>query len=88
MAHRQICATLYRGRDKEKVWVRYYNWMDTAMPRALALALHTGQDGDVVEFHSTELGFQIGVLKVQANNRVKLEYSPLVHSSPTLLRLL
>lgn len=85
---RAISATLYRGRSKEKVWTRYYNWMDTAMPRAVALAIQTGVEGDVVEFASTELGFQIGVLHVRANNRVQLEYSPLVHSSPTLLRLL
>jgi hypothetical protein len=85
---RSITATLYRGRSKEKVWTRYYNWMDTAMPRAVALAIQTGTDGDVVEFASTELGFQIGVLHVRSNNRVELEYSPLVRSSPALLRLI
>lgn len=84
---RAISATLYRGKKKEKVWTRYYNWMDTAMPRAVALTLHTGQEGDVVEFASQDLGFQIGVLHVRAHNRVELEYSPLVHSSPSLLRL-
>lgn len=85
---RAISATLYRGRNKEKVWTRWYNWMDTAMPRAVALTLQTGVEGDVVEFASTELGFQIGVLHVRSKNRVELEYSPLVSHSPTLLRLL
>lgn len=85
---RAISATLYRGKKKEKVWTRYYSWMDTAMPRAVQLAIQTGSEGDVVEFASTELGFQIGVLHVRAHNRVELEYSPLVRSSPTLLRLI
>lgn len=85
---RAIAATLYRGKKKEKVWVRYYSWMDTAMPRAVQLTLQTGQEGDVVEFHSQELGFQIGVLHVRAKNRVELEYSELVKHSPSLMRLL
>lgn len=85
---RAISATLYRGKKKEKVWTRYYNWMDTAMPRAVQLAIQTGNDGDVVEFASQELGFQIGVLHVLSKNRVELEYSPLVRSSPSLLRLM
>lgn len=85
---RAISATLYRGKKKEKVWTRYYSWMDTAMPRAVALAMQTGSEGDVVEFASQELGFQIGVLHVRSHNRVELEYSPLVYSSPSLLRLL
>ena len=84
---RPISATLYRGKKKEKVWVRYYSWMDTAMPRAVQLALQTGHEGDVVEFASTELGFQIGVLHVLPNNRVELEYSPLVRHSPSLMKL-
>lgn len=85
---RAISATLYRGKKKEKVWTRYYNWMDTAMPRALQLTLQTGQEGDVVEFASTERGFQIGVLHVRPRNRVELEYSELVKSSPALMKLL
>jgi hypothetical protein len=84
---RAISATLYRGKKKEKVWTRYYNWMDTAMPRAVQLAIQTGNDGDVVEFASQDLGFQIGVLHVRSKNRVELEYSDLVHNSPSLLRL-
>lgn len=85
---RRISATLYRGKKQEKVWVRYYNWMDTAMPRAVALTLHTGEEGDVVEFASTELGFQIGTLHLFSKNRIELEYSPLVAHSPGLLKLL
>lgn len=84
---RSISATLYRGKKKERVWTRFYSYMDTAMPRAVQLAIQTGGDGDVVEFASTELGFQIGVLHVRSRNRVELEYSDLVHNSPSLLRL-
>lgn len=85
---RRICATLYRGKKQEKIWVRYYQWMDTAMPRALQLALCYGAPGDVVEFHSTEIGFQIGTINVLPKNKVELNYSPLVKSSDNLLKLL
>lgn len=88
MSQRRIVATLLRGKKQEVVWVRYYNWMDTAMPRALQLALCYGSPGDVVEFASTELGFQIGILRIQPKQRVELEYSPLVKHNATLLKLL
>ena len=84
---RKIMASLFRGKKKEKVWTRYYAWMDTAMPRAVALALQTGQVRDVVEFSSVELGFQIGILHVCPKNKFELSYSPLVRNSPSLLKL-
>lgn len=80
-------ASLFRGKKKEKVWTRYYAWMDTAMPRAVALAMQTGEVGDVVEFSSIELGFQIGTLHVCPKNKIELTYPPLVKSSPSLLKL-
>ena len=80
-------ASLFRGKKKEKVWTRYYAWMDTAMPRAVALALNTGEVGDVVEFSSVELGFQIGTLHVCPKNKFELSYSSLVRNSPSLLKL-
>lgn len=86
--NRKIMASLFRGKKKEKVWTRYYNWMDTAMPRAVALALQTGEVGDVVEFSSVELGFQIGTLEVCPKNKMQLEYSPLAKASPSLMKLI
>lgn len=80
-------ASLFRGKKKEKVWTRYYAWMDTTMPRAVALALQSGEVGDVIEFSSVELGFQIGMLHVCPKNKVELTYSPLVKSSPSLMKL-
>ena len=85
--NRKIMASLFRGKKKEKVWTRYYAWMDTAMPRAVALALQTGEVGDVVEFSSVELGFQIGILHDCPKNKFELSYSPLVRNSPSLLKL-
>lgn len=84
---RKIIACLYRGKKKELVWTRYYSWMDTAMPRAVQLAMQTGTTGDVVEFASTELGFQIGILRLMPKNKVELEISPLVKNSPSLMKL-
>ena len=43
---RRIMACLYQGKNKKPVWTRYYNWMDTAMPRAVQLALCSGYPGD------------------------------------------
>jgi hypothetical protein len=88
MANRRIIATLYRGKKQQKIWVRYYNWMDTAMPRAVQLALCYGVPGDVVEFASVELGFQIGTLTLLPKQKVELTYSPLVQNSASLLKLL
>lgn len=88
MTQRRIVATLLRGKKQEVIWVRYYNWMDTAMPRAVQLALCYGAPGDIVEFASTELGFQIGTLRILPKQRFELEYSPLVQSSTSLLKLL
>ncbi|MNT95800.1 hypothetical protein D3C72_2377520 [compost metagenome] len=58
------------------------------MPRALQLALCYGQAGDVVEFASVELGFQIGTLTLLPKQKVELIYSPLVQNSASLLKLL
>lgn len=96
MSTRRIKATLWRkteaGPDdttrRKPVWTRYYAWMDTAVPRATVLALYDGQKGDVVEFESTELGFILGHLKVTGSSRIELTYSPLVKSSPSLLKLM
>lgn len=85
---RRIVATMFRGLSKEKVWVRYYNYFDTAMPRAVQLAISYGAEGDVVEFASTELGFQLGTLRVRKGGRVNLEMSPLVKASANLLKLM
>ncbi len=86
--NRKIMASLFRGKKKEKVWTRYYSWMDTAMPRAIQLALRTGEVGDVVEFSSVELGFQIGTLEVCPKNKMRLEYSPSAKASPSLMKLM
>lgn len=85
--HRKIVATMFRGKQKEKVWVRYYNWMDTAVPRAIQLAMRTGETGDIIEFASVELGFQVGILRLLPKNRTELEISPLVKHSPALMKL-
>lgn len=91
---RRIQATLWRATapgastPREQVWTRHYAWIDTAVPRAMALALREGQAGDVVVFHSTELGFEVASLNVLAGHRVELHYSALCRSSPSLMRLM
>lgn len=84
---RRIVTTLYRGHDKRVVRVRYYNWMDTAVPRVVQLALHDGESGDVVEFVSAEFGFQLGIMHQLPKGKFDLIMSDLVKNSPSLLKL-
>lgn len=84
----RVIATMMRGREKEVLWVRRYAYFDTAMPRAVQLALTYGVEGDIVEFSSTEYGFQLGILRVGRGNRYEMEMNPLVKASPTLLKLM
>lgn len=94
MSRRRVTATLMRktgpGVDHTRVpvWTRHYAYFDTAMPRAVQLALSQGVEGDIVEFTSSELGFQMGVLRVKAGGKFDVEMSPLVKASPTLLKLM
>jgi hypothetical protein len=85
---RKIMASLYRGKQKAHIWTRYYSYFDTAMPRAVQLALTYGEPGDIVEFSSTELGFQLGTLKVLPRSQYEVKMSPLVKASPSLLKLM
>lgn len=89
---RKIVATLMRstgpGLRRTPIWTRYYSYFDTAMPRAVQLALTYGQEGDVVEFASNEHGFQLGTLHVLSKGRFDLKMSSLVKASPTLLKLM
>lgn len=89
---RRITATLLRStgpkRDREVVWVRRFAWMDTAVPRTVQLALYASVPGDIVEFASVELGFQIGIMHIGPKNEIDIEYSPLVRSSQGLMKLM
>lgn len=85
---RRVVATMYRGKSKEVILVRYFAYFDTAMPRLMQLSINYGNEGDFVEFHSPELGFQIGILRIKKNNQFEMEMSPLVKSSKSLLKLL
>lgn len=88
----RVTATFLRstgpGREMQRLWTRRYAYFDTAMPRAVQLALSQGVEGDIVEFTSSELGFQMGVLRVKAGGKFDVEMSPLVKASPTLLKLM
>lgn len=100
MSNRRVTATMYRrnkpGRDTlddrsapyDVVWVRHYSYFDTAMPRAVQLAMTYGQSGDVVEFHSSEFGFLLGKLHVEAGRRQRMEMSELAEASPSLMKLM
>lgn len=88
----QIQATLLRStgpkQPREPIWTRHYAWMDTAMPRIVQLVMRDSQPSDVVEFIGKEQGFQIGVLFVNKGNQLSMEWSPLVKTSPGLMKLL
>jgi hypothetical protein len=85
---RRVVATMYRGKSKDVIMVRYYSYFDTAMPRILQLALSYCNEGDFVQFTSAEFGFELGTLHVRKGNRFDVEMSHLVKNSPTLLKLM
>lgn len=85
---RRVIATMIRGLSKEVVWVRRYSYFDTAMPRALQLAMSYATEGDIIEFASIEFGYQLGILRIKKSGKFEVEMSPLVKASPSLLKLM
>ena len=87
-ARRRVVATMTRGKSKEIIMTRHYSYFDTAMPRMLQLAISYCNEGDFIEFASTEFGYQLGILHIRKSGRFDMEMSPLVKASPTLLKLM
>lgn len=85
---RRVVATMTRGKSKEVIMVRYYNYFDTAMPRMLQMAISYCNEGDFVEFASVEFGHQLGVLHIRRGGKFEMEMSSLVKASPSLLKLM
>lgn len=85
---RRVVATMTRGKSKEVIMVRHFSYFDTAMPRMLQLAISYCNEGDFIEFASTEIGHQLGVLYIRKGGRFEMEMSSLVKSSPSLLKLM
>lgn len=86
--NRRVVATMMRGKSKEVIMSRKYSYLDTAMPRMLQLAMTYCNEGDIVEFASIELGFQLGVLRVGARGQFHMEMSELAKHSPSLIKLM
>jgi nitroimidazol reductase NimA-like FMN-containing flavoprotein (pyridoxamine 5'-phosphate oxidase superfamily) len=84
---RRVVATMMKGQSKEVIMKRYYAYFDTAVPRMVQLALNYANEGDFVTFHSAEVGFEIGTLRVLPKNQFEIEMHAVVKSSPTLLKL-
>ena len=85
---RRVVAKMMRGRSKDVIMVRHYNYFDTAMPRMLQLAINYCNEGDFIEFSSVELGFQLGILHIRAGGRFDMKMNPIVKDSPALLKLM
>lgn len=85
---RRVVATMTRGKSRDVIMVRHFSYFDTAMPRMLQLAISYCNEGDFIEFASTEIGHQLGVLHIRKGGRFEMEMSPLVKSSPSLLKLM
>lgn len=85
---RRVVATMFRAKSKDIIMVRHYNYFDTAMPRMLQLAISYCNEGDFIEFVSSEFGHQLGILHIRKGGRFEMEMSSLVKSSPSLLKLM
>jgi hypothetical protein len=65
---RKIVATLYRGRAKKQIWVRYYKHLKSAAPRAIAIAIErNARPGDVIQFTHILTGFVYGEAKIKVD---------------------
>lgn len=84
---RRVAVTVYRGKSHEVIWRRQYSYFDTAMARTVQLLLTYGQTGDFAVLHSTEVGFDLGTVKMTHAGRYGVTMSPLVKSSPALMKL-
>lgn len=88
VSKRRVIATMTRGTSKEVIMVRRYSWFDTVMPRMLQLAISYCNEGDFIEFASTDYGWQLGVLRVRKGGRFDVDMNPLVKHNPSLLKLM
>lgn len=87
-SRRRVIATMYRGKSKEVTMVRRYSYFDTALPRMLQLSISCCNEGDFIEFASMDFGNQLGTLHILPRGRFEIRMSPLVKSSPSLLKLM
>ena len=85
---RRVVATMYRGMSKDLILSRRYAYFDTAMPRMVQLAMNYASEGDFVEFHADELGFQLGIMRIKSGGKWDIEMSPLAKASPSLMKLM
>jgi hypothetical protein len=87
-SRRRVVATMHRAKSKDVIMARHYSYFDTALPRMLQLAISYCNEGDFIEFVSTEFGHQLGVLHIRKGGRFEIEMSSLVKASPSLLKLM
>lgn len=72
MAERNIIATLLR--KNKVIWVRHYGKLDTAVPRAVQLAMRVGEPRDVVELSHAHTGLQLGTVKLHVNGKLTTDW--------------
>ncbi|AGS81912.1 hypothetical protein O152_gp028 [Pseudomonas phage PaBG] len=85
---RRVVATMYRGLSKDLILTRRFAYFDTALPRMVQLAMNYANEGDFVEFHADELGFQLGIMRIKKGGKWDIEMSTLAKSSPSLMKLM
>lgn len=73
MYKRPVKATLHRFKNgkhsTEVVWVRFYNSITACLSKGVALAVQTGEPGDVLELSSSNHGYAIATLKVKLGSK-------------------
>lgn len=78
MATRPILATLHRKVNgsgaTQELWKRHYSRITRAIPRAVEIALLTGQPGDVVEFSSNDFGYQIATVRLSVGGKIDIKF--------------
>lgn len=72
MSKRPILATILRKHIAQSV--RHYSRISTAFPKAVQLLIESGEPGDVVEFASSDFGYQIGTVKIHAGGKIDVRW--------------
>jgi hypothetical protein len=76
---RPFIAQLHRKHKRSTLilWTRHYSSMESAIKRAVGLAITEGFPGDVVEFSHSDLGYQVATVTLATRGKLTIDWSPL-----------
>lgn len=73
MAKRLLVAQFHRN-NQPILAKRYFNRVDTAIPRCVQLVLLDGEPGDTIQISSSEFGYWIADIRVRAGGKIDIKW--------------